>query len=54
MGRKLIKDQENLESLLQDAVSDWVYENRIENATITVEITVEDGWNRAIVVKAQS
>ena len=52
-GRKIIENQEDLESLIQDAVSDWVFDNEIENAKLMVEITVSDGWSKAEVVSAK-
>ena len=53
MDGKLIRNQEDLESLIQESASDWVYDNEIENAKITVEITVSDGWSKAEVVDAE-
>lgn len=53
MDGKLIRNQEDLESLIQESASDWVYDNEIEDAKITVEITVSSGWSKAEVVDAK-
>ena len=53
MDGKLIRNQEDLESLIQESASDWVYDNEIEDAKITVEITVSGGWSKAEVVDAK-
>ena len=53
MNGELIRNQEDLESLIQESVCNWVFDNEIENAKITVEITVSDSWSKAEVVDAK-